>query len=525
MPDEKEPRPPPRARRAGIPPETGNGPPGAGGDGEGPLASAELVRRMAGDFPIAITVHRDGRIQYANAAAARLVRVPTPRMLTGRRLEELAHPDYVEALIERTRRVQHEGTPASSIEATLMRMDGTPVQVRLFSMPYDTDGQRAVLTIAEDVSARRRAEDLRQILTVALEAAQEAILLVRLRDGVIVEANRSWCRLVECDRAALDHRPLGTLAAIANPDEVVRLLDELRTSRTVRRATIALQPPGKAQRDFQIVAERVEVGDEPHMLAFGTDVTDQAVLERQQRQAQKMGEIGRLAGGIAHDFNNLLTVISSFAQFAEMDPTDNESVRLALREIHRASFRAAELTRTLLSFSRGTHSTRSLLDLNEIIADLGRMLTRVIGSDIRLIQELEPSAALVEANGSEVEQILVNLVVNARDAMPDGGIIRLRVRREQIREGDTTPRHGFVLPPGRYVVLEVHDEGTGIPAEAREHVFEPFFTTKAPGEGTGLGLPTTYGIVKQHGGQIWFETADGVGTTFYVALPEASCDA
>jgi two-component system, cell cycle sensor histidine kinase and response regulator CckA len=496
--------------------------------GRPPLADApatdEVFRRIVEQCPIPIAVHRSGRIVFANAAAARLLRAPSAAELAGRTVAELSDPEYLDAALERTRRVQHEGTPAASLEQRLQRLDGTSVLVRLSSVPYVLGGEPAVVTIAEDVTARDRAAELRTLLATALETSREAIVLVRLRDGRIVEANRAWSRLAGMDHGECVGREIGALSAIAQPDELTRLLAEVRSGHGVRSGSLTLHPPGGLRRALQVAAERVTVADEPHMLAYGSDVTELRALERQQREAEKMSALGRVAGGIAHDFNNLLTVISSFAQLAEEDLTDADAVHLALREIHRASIRAAELTHALLSFSRAAQSERALLDLNALIVRISRMLGRVIGADVRLVVDAAEEPAVVRANAGELEQVVVNLVVNARDAMPHGGTVLLRSRSLTIDSAASGARNGFVLPPGRYVLLEVHDEGTGIPAEARPHLFEPFFTTKAPGEGTGLGLPTSYGIVQQHGGHIWFETSAGAGTTFFVALPDAGED-
>jgi PAS domain S-box-containing protein len=362
------------------------------------------------------------------------------------------------------------------------------------------------------------------LVTTAFEATREAIVLVRLRDGIVVEANRSWCDLTGTVAADVRGQPFTNLRAIANPDEVQQLVEAVRTGRHVRDAWLTLQRGDGQVRHVQMAAERIMIAAEPHLLAHGSDMTEHLSLEQQQRQSQKMEALGRLAGGIAHDFNNLLTVISSFAQLAGEDLADADAVLEALREIHRASFRAAELTSMLLSFSRGTRTARVVLDLDLLIEELRRMLVRVIGTQISLIHEPSDTPALVTASRGELEQVLVNLVVNSRDAMPTGGTIVIRVRHLQVNREDGLSPDGFVIPPGRYAMVDVRDTGTGIPAQAREHVFEPFYSTKLPGEGTGIGLSTAYAIIKQHGGHIWFDTATGTGTTFHLVLPAAEPD-
>ena len=486
--------------------------------------SVDLYRSIVEACPRALMIHRDGVILFANTAATDLLGAAHSEDLHGRAVRDLVHPDFLDAAQTRARRVQEEGTPAATLEERARRLDGREIIVAVTSVPYTFRGERAVLSVAEDVTGRHHTEELQHLLASALEATREAIVLVRLRDGVIVEANRSWCELTGDSRDDIRGRPFASLRAIANPDEVGRLFEAVRTGRHVRDAWLTLQMPRDRYRHLQMAAERVIIGDEPHMLAHGSDMTEHLSLEQQQRQSQRMEALGRLAGGIAHDFNNLLTVISSFAQLAEEDLADGVAVVEALREIHRASFRAAELTRTLLSFSRGSQTARTILDVDPVIDELQRMLDRVIGTQVTLVHEPSETPALVSANRGELEQIIVNLVVNSRDAMPNGGTIRIRVHHLDVDRDEVFSPDGFAIPPGRYAHVEVSDTGTGIAGDAREHVFEPFFSTKPPGEGTGLGLSTAYGIVKQHGGHIWFDTTTGSGTTFHIVLPEADAD-
>ncbi len=479
----------------------------------------DKYRRIVEVCPRAILIHRDGVILFANAAAAELLGAPDPDLLCGLTVRQLAHPDFFEAAETRAKRVQEEGTPAATLEERATRLDGREILVNATSVPYTFRGQSAVLTVAEDVTEQRRAQDLQQLLTAALNATREAIILVRLRDGVIIQTNRSWGELTG-EGVVARGRPFGSLAMIANPDEVRRLFALVRSGRHVRDAWLTIRLANGRLRHLQMAAERVLIGDEPHMLAHGSDMTEHLSLEQQQRQSQKMEALGRLAGGITHDFNNLLTVISSFAQLAEEDLADAAHVREALREILRASFRAAELTSTLLSFSRGTQTERTTIDVDLMIEDLQRMLDRVLGPQVELVHEPSDTPALVTGNRGALEQVLVNLVVNSRDAMPTGGTITIRVRHLDVRHEEGLSPDGFVIPPGRYVKVQVTDTGIGIPSDAREHVFEPFFSTKPPEEGTGLGLSTAYGIVRQHGGHIWFDTGQDEGTTFHIVLPD-----
>ncbi len=247
------------------------------------------------------------------------------------------------------------------------------------------------------------------------------------------------------------------------------------------------------------------------------DVTDQRQLEAQYLQSQKMQAVGQLAGGIAHDFNNLLQVISGFANLALDDLPEGAPVRREVAEIEMAATRATMLVRQLLAFSRRQPMERRPIDLNDAVATLLAMLQRVIGEHIELA--FAPGAAIppVEADPVQIEQVLVNLCVNARDAMPDGGRIAITTSVADIGEDFVEQRRW--ARTGRFALLAVSDTGPGVPPEIREHIFEPFFTTKDVGKGTGLGLATVYGIIKQHDGMIDVATGPESGTTFFVYLP------
>ena len=241
--------------------------------------------------------------------------------------------------------------------------------------------------------------------------------------------------------------------------------------------------------------------------------------EEQLRASQKMEAIGRLAGGISHDFNNLLTVILSYAQLIEEAVGSNGAVSADVTELRRASERAGELTRQLLAYSRQQLLKPTNLDLDKAVADMATMLRRVIGEDIALTLVPGPRAATVRADAGQIEQVIVNLAVNARDAMPGGGTLTIATTSAELDDsvGDLW---GVRVVPGPYVVLSVTDTGQGMDKETQRRIFEPFFTTKDLGRGTGLGLATVYGIVKQSGGYIWAESAPDRGTTFRVYLPQ-----
>ncbi|MBW2670713.1 MAG: response regulator [Deltaproteobacteria bacterium] len=249
------------------------------------------------------------------------------------------------------------------------------------------------------------------------------------------------------------------------------------------------------------------------------DITERKNTEAQLRQAQKMEAIGTLTGGIAHDFNNLLTSIIGNAEIALMDVIKDESLRRGIEEIKKAGNKAASLTRQLLAFSRKQVIKPEILDLNEVINDTEKMLKRMIGEDIEFQTVLEPERRKVHMDSGQIEQIIINMAVNSRDAMPQGGKLVLETANVHIDENYLS-EHGINETPGSYVMLAISDTGSGMDKETQEHLFEPFFTTKEIGKGTGLGLSTVYGIVKQNTGFIWVYSEPGHGTTFKVYLPK-----
>jgi PAS domain S-box-containing protein len=262
-----------------------------------------------------------------------------------------------------------------------------------------------------------------------------------------------------------------------------------------------LKYPGEPE-SFEMIAE---------------DITERRMLEEQLLHSQKMEAVGRLAGGVAHDFNNLLTVIKGYSELMLNEVTEKDPMRVEVEEIRRAAERAASLTRQLLAFSRRQVLEPKVLDLNTIIRNMQRLLQRLLSEDVQLQVSLPPDLGHVKADPGQIEQVIMNLAVNARDAMPQGGKLTIETGNHVIDE--TYAREHAVVHAGRYAMMAVTDTGIGMDQQTVSHIFEPFFTTKETGKGTGLGLSTVYGIVKQSGGYIWVYSEPGRGTTFKVYLP------
>jgi two-component system, cell cycle sensor histidine kinase and response regulator CckA len=265
----------------------------------------------------------------------------------------------------------------------------------------------------------------------------------------------------------------------------------------------------------EVVARPAECDSRPAIVGTAVDITGRKNLESRLYQSHKMEALGRLAGGVAHDFNNLLTVIAGYGQMILNRLDAGSPLRADMEEILKGASRAAGLTGQLLAFSRRQAAQPRVLDLNLLVSNTLKMLRRVIGEDISLETHLQPGIGNIKADPGQIEQVLMNLAVNARDAMPAGGRLTIETSALEIADSPAAAN----LRPGLYAVLSVTDTGRGMDAETRSHLFEPFFTTKELGRGTGLGLSTVYGIVRQSGGDIWVESAPGSGSSFKVLFP------
>lgn len=264
---------------------------------------------------------------------------------------------------------------------------------------------------------------------------------------------------------------------------------------------------------------RDAAGRPVRMIGTVQDMTEQRHLEQQLLQAQKMEAIGRLAGGIAHDLNNALTAIAGYAELALTEVAADHPARADVEEIRRAAERAGSVTRQLLAFSRRQMLEPRVFDLNDTVTSLGRMLARLLGADIEVCTRIDADTARIVADPGQVDQAIINLAVNARDAMPRGGRLLLHISIESV--DDAFARTHPPMPPGRYIVLRISDSGHGMSAATQSRIFEPFFTTKEVGKGTGLGLSMVYGTVKQTGGYIFVDSEEGRGTTFSLFFPPA----
>ena len=344
-----------------------------------------------------------------------------------------------------------------------------------------------------------------------------AVSTTRVSDGQILLCNQAFARLFGYESAA---QVIGTSsrALYFDPAERQQLLVALREQGQVRNYEMRLKRRDGTTAWVLVNVSRFVAADGEELLEnLCIDITDKKSLEQQLWQAQKLDALGSLAGGVAHDFNNLLTAIIGYADMLKEDLGEDSPYADDLREIIKASDRATALTRQLLAFSRRQPFDPKPLRLDERIADMEKMLRRLLGPSVRLVTAGDADLALVMADPNQVEQVVLNLAVNSRDAMPPGGTLTIEARN--VRFDESYVHGAAAVPPGSYVMLAVSDTGTGMSPETLSRLFEPFFTTKEKGKGTGLGLSTVYGIVKQSQGHVIVYSELGVGTTFKCYFP------
>jgi len=410
----------------------------------------------------------------------------------------------------------------------LQRRDGSELWVSMRAAPlFDAAGNfESALALLTDITERRGAEETRNLLASIVESSDDAIISHGV-DGII----RTWNRGAQALTHYSAEEAVGQSIEILHaPEQMARLIAERQRVdhglKLEQFEMLALRKDGTCV-DVSITSS-VLTNDDGRIQGasiIARDISDRKKAEgalrraeEQLRQSQKMEAIGSLAGGVAHDFNNLLSIILSYTSFvmAQLEPADLRFLDLV--EVHKAGLRATQLTRQLLAFSRQQVLQPVVLDLNAVLAGVEKMLARLLREDIQLSLLTESLEGKVYADPGQLEQVLMNLVVNARDAMPDGGSLTIETSNVTIDQSYTAEHRG--VAPGKYALLAVTDTGTGMDAATKERIFEPFFTTKDKSKGTGLGLSTVYGIVQQSGGHIWVYSELGKGSTFKVYLPK-----
>jgi two-component system, cell cycle sensor histidine kinase and response regulator CckA len=462
----------------------------------------------------------DGIITSWNKGAEHIYGYAAEEVL-GKPISILAPADRRDEILQILEKVKC-GEHIKHSETARVTKSGGRIHISLTASPIRDDAGRivGVSAVERDITERKQAEEALRTSEERYRSLFESVVhgIYRVSvDGQIFEVNPALAAMLGYD-SPVEVVKLNTADIYADREERSRLVqkwlkkerieDEVNWNRRngeiirVRLSGRTLTDQHGAVQGFEFITE---------------DVTERRALEEQLRQAQKIEAVGQLAGGVAHEFNNFLGVILGYSELLADEAGENEGLRRKVAEIKAATQRAASLTRQLLAFSRKQILEPKVLDLNQAIWETHKLLRRLVPANIDVVPVLAPTIGQVKVDPGQVQQILINLVVNARDAMPEGGKVVIETANADLDEEDASQHVG--LRPGSYVLLSVSDTGCGMDAETRSHTFEPFFTTKQPGKGTGLGLSTIYGIIKQSGGHITVESVVGKGTIFRIYLP------
>ncbi len=483
-------------------------------------AELEVIYRRA---PVGLAVYdRNLRILRINDALAKFNNL-SPAEHVGRRVDEVV-PRFGNEIARCLQQVFATGESILNVEKHRPAPGNPAVEQQFLSSYYPLQGEdgdvTAVCAVVLEVSERKRAEEAIRLSEVRNHDLVEHSVYGIFRasiDGTFLDANPALLSILGCNRAE-DLKALNLVRDVYRfPEQFLQHVADCRSRGHVNGAEAEWR-----RRDGGIVAVRVHLrqlslpGDMETMEFITEDVTELRAMERQLRQAQKFEAIGQLAGGVAHDFNNVVGAILGWAELGLEENRDRAKVCERFSRIKEQAERAAALTRELLAFSRRQVLQRQAIDLNTVTSGLVSFLEKVISKDIEL-RVITAPLETVKADPTQIEQVLMNLCLNARDAMPNGG--RMVIETEMVELDDAYTRFYPGVALGRYVVLSVSDTGIGMDPETRERIFEPFFTTKDKGKGTGMGLATVYGIVKQHSGFVHVYSEPGQGSLFRVYLP------
>ncbi len=489
-------------------------------------AAANLVAIVESSGDAIIGKSLDGVITSWNQGAERLYGYTAGEAL-GAPISMLMPEDTQKGLPQLLQALRR-GERIEPFETIRMRKDGTQVHVSVGIFPVSGPGGKIVgaAAIARDVTKRVEAEfavrESEARLRLIEDASDELFWIADPQVSQLFHISTAFERIFGRSQKSFEESSLPLLEFVHPEDRPKVIADTAnqKLGKPYEHQVRINHPDGSirwiSNRGFPI---RDAEGNLVYYGGVCKDITEKMALEEQLRQSQKMEAVGRLAGGIAHDFNNMLTVIGGFGELIRGKADPASGIPSYCEEIIKAGENATRLTRQLLAFGRRQVLTPVILDLNDIVKNVEKMLRRLIPENIELRTVLHSDLWHIKADPTQMEQVLMNLVVNSRDAMSDGGTITVELQNADLDE-EYVRRHSTV-PPGKYVMLVVTDSGKGIDEAAKAHIFEPFFTTKEQGKGTGLGLATVYGIVKQSGGFIWVYSEPGEGTSFKVYLPFA----
>ncbi|MCB2211403.1 PAS domain S-box protein [bacterium] len=481
--------------------------------------SEEIYRSLMDAAPIGVAVHSEGKVVFVNKAGLKIMRAETEDEIVGKSITEIVYPTHLDAALDRVQRMMKGEEGLYPVEDRYRRMDGSPVQVEVMASRLTYKGKPAIQVIVSDITARKAAEAERELLVTAINQSAESIVITDVQARIqyvnpTFEEHTGYTR-----EEVIGKNP----SILKSGKQDLAFYQELWA--TIRSGKTWIGRMVNKRKNGELYTEEASIspvfdhdGNIVNFVAAKRDITKEISLEQQFRQAQKMESVGRLAGGVAHDFNNMLSVILGTVELAQLDLDPDHSVYNDLVEIEEAARRSSELTRQLLAFARKQTVDPKVLDLNQSVEGMLKMLQRLMGEDINLSWKPADNLAPVLLDPAQLDQVLANMCVNARDAIAGVGKVDIQTQAVDFDEEYCLQKAGF--KPGRYVMLTVSDNGSGMEQEVAEQIFEPFFTTKAKGKGTGLGLSTVYGIIKQNNGFIDVYSELDVGTTFKMYFPE-----
>ncbi len=480
--------------------------------------SEEKYRILSEQSLTGVYLIQEDKLVYANPKLAEIFGYHSPRLLVNKNIADLL-PENTLPEIKKiiTYLLQGRGTDLK-YEFQAKKKDGSFIDVETFGKRIQYNGKPAVLGVILDITERKKNIQTIQKLSKAIEQSPVATVITDT-SGTIEYVNPAFTEITGYTyEEAIGQNPR-ILKSGKMPEELYKdLWDTITHGKVWKGEMINRRKDGALIWEYLVISPLFnEQGEITHFLASKENITEKKKLENDLLQKQKMEAIGRLAGGIAHDFNNMLTVINGYSQLILHTMSVDDPLYKKIEQIYQAGERAKNLTSQLLTFSRKQIRQPDILNLNTLIHDMEKMLTRLIGEDVQIITQLDEKLWPIESDKGQLEQILLNLAINARQAMPEGGQLRIRTQNILLDESFVATHPG--TKTGKHVLLEITDTGQGMDEETQKHIFEPFFTTKPTGQGTGLGLATVYGIVKQNEGHIEVKSRLHHGTTFSIYFP------
>jgi PAS domain S-box-containing protein len=469
---------------------------------------------------IAVTGLKDGRIYDVNQEYERIFGCRYDEVVgqTSLELGLWVDPNDRKHLV----RLVEEKGHVEGLEVSMRRRSGDEMIVSLNARAVAVHTDRYLITAVTDISERKRAEEQIALLKHSIDLHYDGAYWVNAKNELIY-INESGCRSVGYAPDELIGKPVSFINPRATAEMMKTLWGRLRKDGFFSTESVHRRKDG-SEFPVEVIGTYVQFAGKEYHCGFAHDISerkqqelDRAELVEQLIQAQKMEAIGRLAGGVAHNFNNILTALVGYCELLLTKLPEDSVGRFEAEQIKHATDHATAVTRDLLLFSRREASKPVNLDLNTVVVQTRLLLHQILRSDVEIATALAPTVAPVKADRSQIEQVLINLVLNASDAMPNGGVVALETGDVEIEQESV--EHGVTLAPGRYVTLTVKDNGVGMDEETKTRIFEPFFSAKGPEKGTGLGLATVYGVVEESGGYIVVESAPGKGARFTIYFP------